>query len=446
MSSGVAIMLRTRTLALLLVLIGCAFTFGGTVHAQEAPTPTPDTIPAAVPLHDEHGYDLINVLLLGSDTYNTNNSGRTDVLLIVSINPAMRTVAMLSIPRDLYVYLPSEGRMGRINTAFGMAETQSEGSGPAALAETIAYNLGITIDHYARVDFTRFQDIVDALGGVEISVDCGIQDWRLIEPDLDPQLETSWEMFTLPVGVHTMDGDLALWYARSRRTSDDFDRGRRHQALLRAIFHRLRSLDLLTQVRDIWGQVIEMVETDLTVEDLAGLLPLALEIDTSQMASYTFRPNREVRSWRAPDGSSVQVVSRAETDALVDLFLLPPTEHQLVQEQTSIAIINATGIRGMDRIAADRLAWEGFTPVILEPAPAYQDHTTLVSHVGRSKGSSLATIAAVMRLSENAIEIDPQAEREYDYVLTLGGTYFACTYNVIAPTPLTADDADESTG
>src|SRR5690606_2262066 len=139
------------------------------------------------------------------DTTNPDNSGRTDVLTIVSVNRTAGTVSMLSIPRDLYVYIPDH-QVARINTAFGWGETNlGEGEGAQLLIDTIRYNLGLEIDYYARVDFNGFHQIVDDLGGVEVAVDCAIQDWRLREPGLDPTVEDNWEMFTLPVGVHLMD-------------------------------------------------------------------------------------------------------------------------------------------------------------------------------------------------------------------------------------------------
>ncbi len=200
----------------------------------------PDAIPEPMPTLDNNGYTIENFLLLGSDTSNPQNAGRTDVMVIVSVNQSAGTVSMLSIPRDLYVYIPGH-RVYRINSAYGYGQQDGVG-GYELLAQTITYNLGIHIDHYARVDFSDFKTIVDALGGIDISVDCGIQDWRLKSPDLDPGKADNWAMFTLPIGVHHLDGDLALWYARSRRTSSDFDRGRRHQALLRALWQRILRL------------------------------------------------------------------------------------------------------------------------------------------------------------------------------------------------------------
>src|SRR4051812_20562019 len=182
------------------------------LHAQDTSLviPDPDAQPEAMPLLDNAGYTIENFLLLGSDTTNPVNAGRTDVMVIVSVNRTAGTVSMLSIPRDLYVYIPGY-RVYRINSAYGYGEHDGTG-GFQLLSDTIRYNLGIQIDHYARVDFSDFKNIVDALGGVEISVDCAIQDWRLKEPDLDQTVADNWQKFTLPMGVYQMDGDLALWY------------------------------------------------------------------------------------------------------------------------------------------------------------------------------------------------------------------------------------------
>jgi len=113
------------------------------------PTPPPTPIPPPSPqLIFDRG--VVNIVLLGSDRRPQSSSFRTDVLIVVSIQPATGAVAMLSIPRDLYVYLPGYS-MQRINTAFPLGDSIGyPGGGPALLADTIRYNLGIPIDFYAR--------------------------------------------------------------------------------------------------------------------------------------------------------------------------------------------------------------------------------------------------------------------------------------------------------
>ncbi len=411
------------------IIVFCITTI---TYAQEPTNVSPDDIPESVPLVDEGEYHIINFLLLGSDTSVSTNSGRTDVLMIVSVNQTAGTVSILSLPRDLYVYIPGQ-RVYRINSAYGYGELAEQGSGAQLLIDTIRYNLGIEIDYWARVNFEGFKEIINNLGGLTVAVDCAIQDWRLIDPELDPNVEENWEMYTLPVGLHTMDGDLALWYVRSRRTSSDFDRGRRQQAVLRATWRRIRELNLFEQLTDVWGQVLETVQTNIPFDVMAGLLPLATSINTSQIASYTFRPNIEVRSWMSPEGSSVQAPNYEAIAQLIRNMYTPPTESQLVQEGARVEIINATGIAGMDRVAADRLAWEGFVPVLGSPAAQYQGQTALYDFTGQTKGSSLGEIQTALRIQDSAVIIEPDANRDVDFRVVIGGSYYSCTYAVQPP-------------
>lgn len=388
----------------------------------------PDEVPAPMPTIEEGAYDILNIMLLGSDTANPLNAGRTDVIVIVSVNRSANTVSLLSLPRDLYVYIPGE-RVYRINSAYGYGE-QSGVGGAELLRQTIAYNLGTQIDFFARVDFRDFQDIVDALGGVDISVDCSIHDWRLREPELDPTVEENWEIFTLPVGVHHMDGNLALWYARSRRTTSDFDRGRRQQALLRAMWHRIRDLGLVSQLTELWSQVTGVVETDLHLEDMLGLIPLAAQLDSAHIRSFTFRQNVEVRPWRSPEGSDVLVPNRDVIQRVIENMYQPATERQFVREQPSVEIVNGSGYRNLGQVAADRLAWEGFIPVISNEVVASQEHTTLIDFTGQSKGSSLGLLENVVRVNQSDVVIQPSPDRQYDFQVILGSNYSACTYGL----------------
>ncbi len=390
-----------------------------------------ESIPDAMPPIDDGGYEIINFLLMGADTANPNNNGRTDALMVVSVNTTAGTTSFLSIPRDLWVYVPGHG-MNKVNTAYATGMNAS-GDGVGLLRETLMYNLGLRIDHYARVDFASFRRLIDDLGGIDVSVDCAIEDWRLISPDLDPTVEENWEMFTLPVGVHTMDGDLALWYARSRRTSSDFDRGRRQQVIMRAIWHRIRSLNLWDQMTDVFPQAAELVMTDLTVEDIAGYLPLAASIDTSRIAAYTFRANIHVQYGQSADGQSILLPEREAIAALEHQMMLPPTESDLVREHASVEIVNASGVADFSQVAADRLAWEGFVPRISTEAAPYQQNTVIYDYTGQRKGSSLSALQAALRVSDENIIPQPDPNRIVDFRVVIGNAYYSCTYNVVQP-------------
>src|SRR5690606_16487878 len=131
---------RRSLMLLCLVLWACLI---HVASAQEAPPLT--DIPDPMPLADEGNDDFIHFLLLGSDTTNPANAGRSDVLLIVSVNRTAGTVGMLSLPRDLWVYVPG-WEMRKINVVFAHGENSGAGGhGAQVIADTIRYNLGLSI-------------------------------------------------------------------------------------------------------------------------------------------------------------------------------------------------------------------------------------------------------------------------------------------------------------
>ena len=130
-----------------------------------------------MPTLDRHGDDLLNILLLGNDGEITNDGFlRTDTMIVVSINRTAGTVAMLSLPRDLYVYIPG-WTMQRLNLAYIHGQAGGwPGGGFGLLRQTLLYNFGINVHYYAMVNLTGFKAIVDAVGGVDLAVDCAIED------------------------------------------------------------------------------------------------------------------------------------------------------------------------------------------------------------------------------------------------------------------------------
>ncbi len=110
--------------------------------------------------------DIVNILLIGRDTELASGSYRTDVMIVASINKAANAVTLLTIPRDLFVYIPG-WTMNRINTAAVHGDaTGYPGGGIALLEQTILYNLGIPIHGWPQVDFQGFKDLLDVVGAV----------------------------------------------------------------------------------------------------------------------------------------------------------------------------------------------------------------------------------------------------------------------------------------
>jgi len=167
------------------------------------------------------------VLLLGLDRApEGSDASRTDTMILMAVNPLQPRVTMLSIPRDLWVSIPNVGE-NRINTAHFFAEASDPGSGPRAALETVRQNFGVPTRYYVRVRFDGFVDIVNAMGGVTITLE---QPTGLLE-----------------AGTHPLDGTQALAFVRDRSGADDFFRMAHAQILLKAAVQKW--LNPLTWVR-----------------------------------------------------------------------------------------------------------------------------------------------------------------------------------------------------
>ncbi len=398
-----------------------------------------DGIPLPVALVNEEEYDILNVLLLGTATSKFESPGLTDSILIASLNLDLGTASLVHIPRDLYVYIPDYG-MSKINVAYFHGELRDENrTGVELLKETILHNLGIEIDYYARVNFNGFGDIIDSVGGITITADCALQDWRLKSPELDPQVEDNWELFTLWGGRHHMDGDTALWYVRSRRTSSDLDRGRRQEDVLRALWRKIRSEGLIEQLPELWGQLDGVVDTDMELSDVVGLAPYALTIDTGGIDYFTFRINQEVRrDYTEGDGQEVLAMNPEAVAILMQQVVLPPTASQLGINRPTVAVVNASGMPAMAYVAADRLELEGFRTIVLDEPTTPRDYNHIIDYTGADKGNPIGEIQRALRVTDEGISVDPQANREYDYKVFIGGLYptFSCTRGILPPKPL----------
>lgn len=390
-------------------------------------TPLPPTLePGAMPPVETGAYDLFNILLIGSDRRPNAVDYRTDTLVIVSVNRTTNTVSLLSLPRDLYVYIPGYG-YDRINTASLWGDLHKlNGGGTRTLIATLRYNLGIHIDRYAQVNFEGFKTIIDRLGGIEIAVDCPITDYRLRE-GANPNVLANYQMFTLKVGVHRMNGDFALWYVRSRNGTSDFDRNRRQQAVLRAMFQALRERGQLDQLPALWDDLTKIVKTDLTLTDLLSLLPLALNLENISLRSY-FISSQQVSSWQTPQGAAVLVPNREAIRAELVKFFTPPTANTLLRERPTVAIYNGSGNPDWDRVAAERLAWEGFTPQDMGEDER-TNLTRIYDHTGGAKPHSLRLLMRALNVSAKNVIEQPDPNTDTDFKVVLGANYSACTFN-----------------
>jgi LCP family protein required for cell wall assembly len=406
-------------------------------QAPDAGTAAGTPIPTPVEPVDRQGYDLMNILLLGNDNEITGDQiARTDTMIIVSINRTTGTVAMLTLGRDLYVYIPG-WTMERLNNAYvhGEAVGWTDG-GFGLMRQTLLYNFGINVHYYAMVDLTGFKAIVDAVGGVNIAVDCAIQDLPLLESEIPEgayQVNEDGE-YVLPVGYYHMDGAEALWYARSRGNSSDFDRGPRQIQVLRAVWRTARDQGLISQAPQLWNQGIQYIQTNLTLPDILGLVPLAASLDPRRIESYSLIRTYHTTPWTTPDGQNVQLPVYDTLRPLLQDFYTPPPESQITFDPPTVAVYNGTTNANWDRVAAESLGWEGFNALALGPAPSADYASTIITdHIGDSRGIISGQLADWLDMPPENLRVDPQSTRQYDFEVVVGSDYNSCTRGGVLP-------------
>ena len=215
----------------------------------------------------------INILILGSD-WRPDGGFRTDVILLVSIYTVEGKVSLLSLPRDLWVEIPGY-QQNRINTAMGSG-------GFDLLAQTFERNFAIPVDYYMMTNFNGFKAIVDALGGITIETPQNTSDSCTISY----MQQTKW--CSVGPGTVNLDGEMALWYVRSRYTSSDFDRTRRAQEVMEGFFKKLMSINAISRAPEIYNLFISSVETNLILNDVLQVMRLAPSIlaDPSRVRRY----------------------------------------------------------------------------------------------------------------------------------------------------------------
>lgn len=398
---------------------------GTTVVTSTLPQPEP------FPLV-EQPKGTINILLLGMDREGEEGVARTDVMMIASIFPDVPSVSLISIPRDYYAWIPTWG-LDKINTAFLRGvRTHYPGGGPAIVKATIEYNFGVPIHYYAMVDFDSYRQIVDAVGGVDVVVECPFNDTY---PDVDSPIGQT-DIYLAP-GVHHLDGKYALWYVRSRWNTSDFDRHRRQQQVLRAVMQQALTQNLMPRIPDLWGVYKDAVETDLKLTDVIYLGSVGTRLDMRDIKSRFVRGANLLTSWTAPNGGAVLVPNYEAMPEFIAEAAQPPVTSRATQRAFRVIVANGTGNAGWGHVAAYRLGLEGFEVVAVEEAPGTQ-RTTVINYMTTSKGSPLPRLQQLYHLQTGDVLAEPTENSAADFRVTLGWNYDPCTGTTTAtwrPTP-----------
>jgi LCP family protein required for cell wall assembly len=225
-----------------------------------------------------------NFLLLGSGVEGLNDAADlTDTIMVASLNNQTSEVSLFSIPRDLYVTTKELGAM-RINQIY-MSGIKEYGpiEGKMPIMREVEKITGLEIHYWAKINFNGLKQIVDALGGIEIDVKESIYD-----PSYPKDGTFSYEPFRISAGFQTLDGKTALKYARSRKTTSDFDRSRRQSEIIFGIKEKAKKLNILTnpgKITELYSSINQNFETNLSLTEIISLAEIGQDINRDAIVS-----------------------------------------------------------------------------------------------------------------------------------------------------------------
>lgn len=243
-----------------------------TVQVAAAPSATPDLRPLS---------QTTNVLILGSDRRPNTPNWRTDVVMVVAMDMARGEAGVISIPRDVYLPEIPGHQPNKINVVDYLGEQDEPGGGgPKLLASLIQEHLGIPIHYYLRFDFNSFEEVIDALGGIDLPLDCPVYEY----------LPKEQMYLNLKPGVHRLTGYQALVYVRSRRLGGDLERARRQQRVVWAVRNQILAENMLPKVPALYAALKDAVQTDIDLVTAIRFVRFALQLQEEDVHGMVLSP------------------------------------------------------------------------------------------------------------------------------------------------------------
>jgi len=244
----------------------------------------------------------MNILLLGMRGANMPGGGLlADSIIVASFDTKNNKVAMISVPRDLYVQIPNTNEHGKINAVYSHWESGGKGQGIPKMEAMLQTITGLKIDHAIVINFAGFQKLIDAVGGVDVRMPKGFAETQQFVEGNE-----CGGSFTLPIGTNHLNGEKALCYARARVQTNDFDRSKRQQVILKALKDKMISLGTLAdfgKVNNILNIIGDNVKTDMTPDEMKGFYEQYSNMKDADIVQRMFE-NSEKGLLKVPDASS----------------------------------------------------------------------------------------------------------------------------------------------
>ena len=239
--------------------------------------------------------DRVNFVLIGIGGKEHEGGTLADTIILATLKPSTKQIAMISIPRDLYVKKQGQGWM-KINAISAYAEKKSSGSGPEEMRSFLSELLNTEIHYYAEIDFDGFEKLIDEFGGVDVVVDRDLVDYSypIRGRENAYPIESRFEKLSIKAGEHHFDGATALKYARSRHAlgqeGSDFARSKRQQKIILALKDKVMDPSIIFnpgKISALMDSYEKNISTNLQIWEILKLINLAKDIDLSQPITYS---------------------------------------------------------------------------------------------------------------------------------------------------------------
>ena len=263
--------------------------------------------------------DYRNIVLFGVDNTSGGYTGRSDNIIIFSLNEKTNEVKMTSIYRDTYVKVDGHGYT-KINHAYAYG-------GPELAMNTINKNLDLNIEEFVTINFKVVEDVVDAVGGITIKLSAA---------------EAAQISGVSGAGTYTLNGDQALQYGRIRKIDSDFQRTERMRTVISAVFSKVRNMSL-TKLNKLVDKILPKVKTNIKTADITEIITKLPSIKIGDSTGWPYKT-----TGKTIDGLYYGVPTTLEISVKQlhkELFEQEDYEVTETVKNISTTIINKTGVK-----------------------------------------------------------------------------------------------------
>ena len=395
-----------------------------------------------VPVELRNDEGRVNILLAANsaDDKGHNGANLTDSIMVLSVDTKKNTAMMLSIPRDLWVNIPGYGH-SKINAAY------PEG-GMDLLQEVVQDTLDVPIHYNALVNYGAFRDMVDAVGGITITIDSS--DSRgIYDPSLDWTSRTCCALAKYPNGPVTLDGHQALNLARARGDArgsygyaqSDFTRTMYQRKMMLAVKDKATQTSVIAnpfKVADLVDAVGSNVKTDLELNEVQTLYTVMKKVDDSKIDSYNLntlkgKNSTMLASYTTPDGQSALIPAAGIDDysAIQAQLEKVLTSDPVSKEGAITVVLNGTETSGLAATQQTFLTGKGMT-VYIGDAPDVQDSTTVIDNSSGEMPNTLTYLTSQYKASVTTNTSLIKAYPSADFIVILGKSAVPAQSNTTA--------------